>query len=167
MAQRDGALHTEPMVGPRLPEWRDGTVAILSTVSDGSPHAIPISTAVHAGPRRAFFALAQTRRSLARLRTDARAALTLVGADDVAFTARGRAAVVVESLDGAENVAVVALEVEQIEDHGRGEFEILDGVRWHWLDENARRRDARVRAALRALAAAPAALCDEAPNDGS
>lgn len=143
------------MAAQRLPEWRDGTVAILSTVSDGSPHAIPISTAVHAGPRRVIFALAHTRGSLTRLRIDARAALTLVGANDVAFTARGRAAVVVESLDGAENVAAVALEVEHVEDHGRADFEILDGVRWQWLDETARRHDARVRAALRELAVAP------------
>lgn len=140
------------MAGQHLPRWRDGTVAILSTVGDGSPHAIPISTAVRAGPRRVIFALARTRGSLARLRTDARAALTLVGADDVAFTARGHVAVVVESLDGAENVAAVALEVERVEDHGRADFEILDGVRWQWLDEAAQRHDARVRAALCALA---------------
>lgn len=142
------------MAGQRLPEWRDGTVAILSTVSDGSPHAIPISTAVHAGPRSVIFALAHTRGSLMRLRTDARAALTLLGANDVAFTARGRVAVVVESLEGAENVAAVALEVEHVEDHGRADFEILDGVRWQWVDEAAQRHDARVRAALHALAAA-------------
>lgn len=137
-----------------LPEWREGTVAILSTVGAGAPHAIPISTVVRAGPRRALFALAHTRGSLARLRADARVALTLVGAGDVAFTARGRAAVVAESLDAAENVAAVLLEVERVDDHGRDQFEILDGVRWRWLEESARRRDAQVRAALYALTSA-------------
>jgi hypothetical protein len=58
----------------------------------------------------------------------------------------------VESIDAAENVAAVVLDVERIDDHGRAEFEILDGVRWRWLEETARRRDAQVRAALHALA---------------
>ncbi len=138
-----------------LPEWCDGTVAILSTVSAGVPHAIPVSTAVHAGPHRVLFALAHSRGSLARLRADPRAALSLVGAGDIAFTARGRATVVVESLEGADNVAAVALDVERIDDHGRTEFEILDGARWRWLDEVAERRDAQVRAALGALASRP------------
>ncbi|MDQ3879773.1 MAG: hypothetical protein M3295_01620 [Chloroflexota bacterium] len=140
------------MTAVPLPEWRDGTVAILSTVNAGVPHAIPVSTAVRGGPRRALFALAHGRGSLARLRADPRAALSVVGAGDVAFTARGRAAVVVESLEGADNVAAVALDVERIDDHGRAEFEILDGVRWRWLDEAAERRDAQVRATLRAFA---------------
>ena len=139
------------MAATRLPEWRDGTVAILSTVSAGTPHAIPISTAIRVGPRRVLFALARTRGSLARLRADSRAALTVVGAGDVAFTVRGRATVVAESLEGAENVAAVALDVEHVEDHRRAEFELVDGVRWRWLDEVAQRRDAQVRAALRAL----------------
>ena len=140
--------------GP-LPEWCDGTVAILSTVNAGMPHAIPVSTAVRADPRRALFALAHSRGSLARLRADPHAALSLLGAGDVAFTARGRAAVVVESLEGAGNVAAVALDVDRIDEHGRAEFEILDGVRWRWLDEAAEGRDAQVRAALRALASRP------------
>ncbi len=138
-----------------LPEWCNGTVAILSTVDAGMPHAIPVSTAVRADPRRVLFALGRGRGSLARLRADPRAALALVGADDVAFTARGRAAVVVESLEGVGDVAAVALEVERIDDHARSEFEILDGVRWRWLDEAAQRGDAHVRAALRARASGP------------
>ncbi|MDP8968142.1 MAG: pyridoxamine 5'-phosphate oxidase family protein [Actinomycetota bacterium] len=143
------------MTSGELPEWRDGAVAILSTVSGGMPHGVPVSTAVRAGPRRVLFALAHSRGSLARLCADPRAALSLVGAGDIAFTARGRAAVVVESLEGADNVAAVALDVERIDDHGRAEFEILDGVRWRWLDESAQRRDAQVRAALRALVSEP------------
>lgn len=143
------------MTTGELPEWRDGTVAILSTVGVGMPHAIPVSTTIRAGPRRVLFALGHGRRSLTRLRADPRAALSLVGADNVAFTARGRAAVVLESLGSADNVAAVALDVERIDNHGRAEFEILDGVRWRWLDEAAERRDAQVRADLRALASGP------------
>jgi hypothetical protein len=41
------------------------------------------------------------------LRADARVALTLLGAGDVAFTANGRAAVIVESIDAAKNDARV------------------------------------------------------------
>ena len=68
---------------------------------------------------------------------------------------RARAIVVLESLRGADNVAGVAIDVERIDDHGRAEFEILDGVRWRSLDEAAERRDVQVRADLRALAFGP------------
>ena len=55
-----------------LPEWPDGTVAMLSTHGDG-PHAIPVSLILRAGPRRArSSASAPRRESLARLREDPR-----------------------------------------------------------------------------------------------
>ena len=55
------------------------------------PHAIPVSAAVRAGPRRALIALAAGRGSLARLRADPRVSLTIV-CEDVAVTAlRARA----------------------------------------------------------------------------
>jgi hypothetical protein len=134
-----------------LPEWAPGTVAVLSTGA-GAPHAIPISTAVRAGDRRVLMALAARRESLARLRAEPRAALTFVTRGDVALTAYGVARVVAESLPRAEGVAAVALEVEEIQDHGQPSFVIVDGVRWHWTDPEAERRDAAVRAALLELA---------------
>src|SRR6185295_15230638 len=70
--------------GDPLPDWPTGTVAILSTAG-GAPHAIPVSTAVRAGPRRVLLALARTRDSLARLRADPRCALIVIAAGDVAF----------------------------------------------------------------------------------
>jgi hypothetical protein len=126
-------------------------VAILGTAG-GAPHAIPVSTAVRAGGRRILLALAPRRESLARLRADPRAALTILAAGDVAVTAHGVARVVAESLPGAEGVVAVALDVESIQDHGQPTFAIEDGVRWRWTDEDAARRDAAVRAALLALA---------------
>ena len=59
-------------MGEALPEWEEGTVAVLSTIGD-EPHAIPVSTAVRAGPRRVLLALALRRRSLALLRARPRA----------------------------------------------------------------------------------------------
>jgi hypothetical protein len=125
-----------------LPEWAEGTVAVLSTGA-GEPHAIPISSATRKGPRTVTFALALRRASLARLRSDPRCALTIVTAG-LAFSATGRAAVVRE----LERVAILALDVEHIQDHRQETFVVDDGVRWHWIDEDARRADAEVRAAL-------------------
>ena len=127
-----------------LPEWPAGTVAVLSTAA-GEPHAIPLSTALRAGPRAVVFALALRRESLARLREDPRCALTILAAGDVAVTAIGRAAVVEE----LERVAVVRLDVERVQDHGQDTFVIDDGVQWRWVDADAERADAEVRAALR------------------
>jgi hypothetical protein len=139
------------VVDAALPEWRPGTVAVLSTAG-GAPHAIPVSTAVRAGPRRVLLALAGTRESLRRLRDDPRCALTVLGAGDVAVTAHGRATVVQEPLAGAEGVAAVAIDVESIQPHGDPRFRIEDGVAWRWTDAEAARRDEAVHAALRGLA---------------
>ena len=95
-----------------LPEWPDGTVAVLSTGA-GEPHAIPVSTAVRRGPRELAFALALRRESLARLREDPRCAVTMLAAG-VAVTAIGRATVERE----LERIAVVRVDVDAIQDHG-------------------------------------------------
>lgn len=134
-----------------LPEWEEGTVAVLST-GGGAPHAIPVSAALRVGPRRALIALAVSRESLARLRREPRCALTIITGADVACTAHALAEVVQEPLAGAEGVAAVALEVETIQDHMQPRFAIEAGVAWRWTDDAARERDDAVRAALRNLA---------------
>ncbi|HWH96580.1 MAG TPA: hypothetical protein VNT03_22145 [Baekduia sp.] len=130
-----------------LPEWPPGTVAVLSTGA-GPPHAIPVSTAVRTGPRTIVLALALRRESLARVREDSRCALTIFAAGDVAFTAHGRAAIVEAPIAASDRVAALRIDVEAIQDHGQDSFEIDDGVRWHWTDPEAQRRDAAIRAAL-------------------
>ncbi|WP_051323808.1 pyridoxamine 5'-phosphate oxidase family protein [Candidatus Solirubrobacter pratensis] len=145
-----------------LPDWPDGTVATLST-GGGDPHAIPVSTIVRAGDRALLFVLARRRESLARLREDPRCALTILAAR-VACTAIGRATVldaeiservVAVRLDAeiSERVVAVRLDVERVQDHSQPTFEILEGVRWRWTDEDAERADAEMREALRRLAA--------------
>ena len=133
-----------------LPEFEPGTVCVLTT-GGGAPHAIPVSTALRAGSRRVLLALAARRESLARLRREPRCALTIVAAG-IACTAHARAEIVQESLPGAEAVAAVALEVDAIQDHMQPRFAIAAGVAWDWTDEDARRGDAAVRAALDELA---------------
>jgi len=128
-----------------LPEWPEGTVAVLCT-GGGAPHAIPVSTALRAGPRAVVLALALRRESLARLRAEPACALTVLDAG-LAFTAYGKATVVAE----LERVAAVRLEVESIQDHRQPTFAIEDGVRWRWTDAGAEQADAAVREALRAL----------------
>ena len=85
--------------------------------------------------------------SLARLRADPRCALAIL-AEDVAVTAHGRATVVTE----LHGVVALRLDVERIQDHDQPTFVMEAGVRWRWVDDEARERDANVRAALAALA---------------
>jgi hypothetical protein len=126
-----------------LPDWPEGTVAVLSTAG---PHAIPVSTATRSGDTTVHLALAHRRDSLARLRDDPRCALTII-APDVAVTAYGRAAVV----GGDDRVSYVRVDVEEVADHDQPAFAIEDGVRWRWTDAEAEAGDAEVRAALRDL----------------
>jgi hypothetical protein len=128
-----------------LPDWPDGTVAVLSTAA-GPPHAIPVSTAVRSDDATIHLALALRRESLARLREDRRCALTVLAAG-VAVTAHATAAVVEER----ERVALVRLDVDSVQDHGQPTFEVDAGVGWHWTDAEAERADAELRSALRAL----------------
>jgi hypothetical protein len=132
-----------------LPAWEDGTAAVLCTTDDaGAPHAIPVSTALRAGPRTIVFGLAARRASLAFLRARPAAALCLMGAD-AAFTADGTAHVIAEDAAG---VTAVRLDVERIHDHRRPAFALEAPVAWRWTDDEAAARDGAVRAALRALA---------------
>ena len=134
-----------------LPEWAEGTVAILSTGA-GAPHGIPVSTALRAGPRTVLLALALRRESLDRLRTDPRCALTILDGRDLAFTAHATAAIVEEPMTVSDRVAAVRLDVLAIQDHGQPRFTIEAGIRWRWTDAQAERDDAAIRAALAALA---------------
>ena len=134
-----------------LPEWTAGTVTILATAG-GAPHAIPVSAAVRAGPRRALLGLASSRGSLARLRADPRVSLAIV-CEATAVTAYGRARVLDDDL--VEGVVAVEIVVERVQDHNRPTFAIESAVRWRWTDPDAERRDADVRAALARLAGDP------------
>jgi hypothetical protein len=140
-----------------LPHWDAGTVAILSTGA-GAPHAIPVSTAMRAGPRRVLIALALRRESLARLREEPRCALTLIAAGDVACTALAHATIVREPMTVSDRVAAVALDVDAIQDHRQPRFTIDAGVAWHWTDDEARDRDADIRAELAELGKWPGAI---------
>ncbi len=123
---------------------------ILATAGEG-PHAIPVSAALRAGPRRALLGLAGSRGSLARLRADPRVSLAII-AEDLAVTAYGLARVLDETL--VEGVVAVEIEVHEVRDHNRPTFAIEVGVRWRWTDPEAQRRDAEVHAALARLATA-------------
>jgi hypothetical protein len=127
-----------------IPDWPPGTVAVLTTAG---PHAIPVSTAMRAGPASVLLALGPSRGSLARLREDPRCALALI-ADGLAITLRGRASEIGE----AAGTVALRLEVEAVDDHMQSTFAIEAGVRWRWTDPQAERRDAEVRAALAQLA---------------
>jgi hypothetical protein len=122
---------------------------VLATAG-GPPHAIPVSTALRAGPRRVLLALSLRRASLARLREDPRVALTVLAAG-LAFTAHGRASVLQEGVEGVRGVAAVAVDVDDVQDHDDPRYVVEEGVRWRWTDPEADARDEQVRAALRAL----------------
>src|SRR3954451_22057621 len=101
-----------------LPDWPDGTVAVLSTAA-GPPHAIPVSTAVRSGDATIHLALALRRESLARLREDPRCALTLL-APRVTVAAHTTATVV----QADDRLPLLRLDVEADQDHGQPTFEL-------------------------------------------
>lgn len=123
---------------------------IILCTSGEEPHAIPVSAAVRAGPRRVVIALAAGRESLARLRADPSVALAILSEGDVAVTAHGHAGVLDESL--VDGVAAVEIHVERVQAHNRPTFVIEAGVTWRWTDPAASARDAEVREALVRLA---------------
>ena len=55
------------------------------------------------------------------------------------------------SRGASEGVAALRIDVDAVQDHRQPTFEIDDGVRWRWTDDDAAARDAAIRAALIAL----------------
>jgi len=127
-----------------LPEWPEGTVAVLST---HGPHAIPVSLVMRAGPRALLVGLARRRESLERLRADVRCAVTILAAGDHAITAYGSAA----GFEEVGRLVAVRIEVDEIADHNRPTYAIDDGVQWRWTEDEAQQADAESRAALKRL----------------
>jgi oxalate decarboxylase len=144
---RAGAERPKPGA---LPEWPAATIAMLSTV-DGDPYNIPVTAPLRAGDRRIMFSLKHDRGSLARLRERPRVALLIV-AQDVAFTARGAAHVVVEHMPEAPDFAAVALDVEHVDDHRQPSMTIDSGVGVRWTDVDQQSALRKHLAALRDIA---------------
>lgn len=133
---------TRPINSPNtiaaLPEWPPRTVAILATVGGGGPHAIPVSAPVRASDDRVLLSLHRSRGSLQRLRDHPRVAITILAADNVAFTARGTAYVIEEPMTAAPDYVAVAIDVEQGDDHRQPAFQVTAGVDRRWVDETER-----------------------------
>jgi nitroimidazol reductase NimA-like FMN-containing flavoprotein (pyridoxamine 5'-phosphate oxidase superfamily) len=130
-----------------IPDWPEGTAAVLSTTGDdGRPHAIPVSTAVRRSATTVQLALGRGRATLANLRRDPRAALTIMAAGDVAVTLHGTAA---ELPGDVEGTVGLRLEVQEVQDHMQPSFTIEAGVAWRWTDDDAAARDEAIRARLR------------------
>ena len=135
-----------------LAEWPDKTIAVLST-ENGEVHAIPITAPLRVGDRRILFRLKRCRESLARLREHPKVALTIFGKGNLAFTARGPAHVVQESMVVAPAFSAVAIEVENIDDHRQREFVVDSGVGLDWANERTQRFVQEHLNALREVAA--------------
>ena len=65
------------------------------------------------------------------------------------FSGAHSTATILHDLNDA--VVAVRLDVDTIQDHDQPTFAIEAGVQWRWLDDEARERDAGIRAALRSL----------------
>jgi uncharacterized pyridoxamine 5'-phosphate oxidase family protein len=135
-----------------LPTWPTRTVGMLATTAPDGPHVIPVSAPLRAGDRQILLSLHRTRGSLERLRQQPEVALLVLAGDDVAFTARGRAAVVEEPMEVSADYVAVAIEVDAVDDHRQPAFVVDSGVGRRWVDEAEQKAlGARV-AALTALA---------------
>ena len=121
-----------------LPEWPSQTVGVLATATQDSVHSIPISEPVRAGDRRLLLSLHRSRGSLARLRLNAEVGVSVLAASDVAFTARGRARVLAESMRCAADYAAIVVEVHHIDDHRQPGFAVTSGVDRTWRNQEER-----------------------------
>ena len=128
---RPAAMHPDM---PALPYWPEGSVAFLSTMN-GSLHAILVVNVLRVGDREILIALAW---SLLRIHQDAVVALTLLIEGNRAFTARGRARIVQDTMDGAKAFSAIAIDVAEIDDHRQTSFSVDSGVGLHWNNDAAR-----------------------------
>src|SRR5690242_18610766 len=106
---------------PGLPGWPPRTVAVLST-ADEDVHAIPVSAPVRAGDRAILLSLHRSRDTLGRIRRWPHVALTFLAEGNVAFTARGQATIVEESMAADPEYAAVSIAVDYVDDHRQPTF---------------------------------------------
>jgi Pyridoxamine 5'-phosphate oxidase len=143
----------EPAIGGlQLPEWPVRTIAVLATLGEDGPHAIPVSAPVRANDHRILLNLHRTRDSLQRLRERPYVAVTVLAAENVAFTARGRARVVQAPMTTSADYVAVGIDVDRVDDHRQPGFEVAAGVDRRWVDEAERDALGRRVRALTALA---------------
>ena len=135
-----------------LPEWPDKTIAVLSTQNE-EVHAIPVTAPIRIGDRQILLRLKRCRESLARLREHPKVALTIFAKGNLAFTARGPARVVQESMVGTPTFAAVAIDVENIDDHRQRDLVVDSGVSVDWTNERTQRFVQEHLNALREVAA--------------
>jgi hypothetical protein len=137
------------------------------TTTDGVPYAIPVSAPVRAADRRVLIALHRTRGSLFRLCRRPDVALLVLAEGNIAFTARGHAAVLAEHLTASPDYAAVAIEVEEIDDHRQRTFEADSGIGRRWLDTDEQRALSASVQELRQLIDVEVSNNSEAKRDGS
>jgi Pyridoxamine 5'-phosphate oxidase len=139
-------------MAPTLPGWPARTIAVLATVDDDGPHAIPVSAPVRAGDHTILLGLHRSRDSLARIRRRPQVALLVLAEGNVAFTARGTARIAAEPMADDADYVAVAIDVAEVDDHRQPAFVVEAGVDRAWLDEAEREALGRRVQALRGLA---------------
>src|SRR5215472_17253529 len=120
-----------------LPVWPKRTIAVLSTV-DEDVHAIPVSAPVRADDRTILLSLHRSRDTLGRIRRWPVVGLTVLAEGDLAFTARGRAAVVEDPMTADPEYVAVSIAVDHVDDHRQPAFRVTAGVDREWVDKAAR-----------------------------
>jgi oxalate decarboxylase len=136
-----------------LPRWPSETIAVLTTLGDERPYAIPVTAPVRAGDRRILLALHHDRESLQRLRSRAEVALTILAAGNEAFTARGRASVIEDAMPGSPGWTAIAIDVTAIDDHRQGSVAVEEGIGVRWTTDEALTGAGERMAMLAAMAA--------------
>jgi hypothetical protein len=101
-------------------------------------HAIPVSAPVRADDRTIMLSLHRSRDTLGRIRRWPEVALTFLAEGDLAFTARGRAAVVEEPMAVDPEYVAVSIAVDHVDDHRQSAFRVTAGVDREWADQDAR-----------------------------
>jgi hypothetical protein len=137
--QHDGRGARHPQL-EALPEWPAQTIAVLATADGDALYAIPVSAPVRADDRRLLLSLHRIRGSVARLRARAEVAVVILAPGNVAFTARGRAHVVGESMACAPDYAAILVEVEHLDDHRQPAFVVESWMDRRWLDDDERQQ---------------------------
>lgn len=133
-----------------IPELPRDLVAVLATTGDDGPVAIPVSALHRRDGGCLLLALARRRASVARLRRDPRAALSLSGTG-FSLCVEGVADVAADPLPGAESMVAFAVRVRRAWDARGPATEVDAGIRWRWTAADAARRHEAVLDALAAL----------------
>lgn len=124
------------IIGNSLPEEvvdlfkKELTTVVLSTLTpEGFPHAMPVHLIYAPNDKTIRMAIVKSHQTIANIKNDSRAFITVLDGPDIAVGIKGTARVVRETMEGNAAMCMVEFNIEQIKSDTTPTLVVTEGIR--------------------------------------